>query len=154
MNFWIEHKRKKLHEVLKRIDILIINEYEARQLTEEANLLRAAKKILTYGPAKIIIKKGENGLLFISKRDFFVCPAYPLETIFDPTGAGDTFAGGFMGYLASRGCFDDSAIRNGLVYGTIMASFAVEDYDIRALVRLNNNLIEKRVSSFKNICSF
>jgi len=154
MNFWIEHKRKSLLKVLKKIDILVINEYEARELTKEGNLLKAGKKIILYGPKKVIIKKGENGLIFISKKGFFTCPAYPMETVFDPTGAGDTFAGGFLGYLASKNSFNDARLKRALVYGTIMASFAVEDFDIRALAKLRHSSIEKRFKSFREICRF
>lgn len=155
IDFWIEHKRRKLLEVLRRVDICIINEFEARKLTREANLLRAGKRIISYGPDKVAIKKGENGLLFVSKKSFFVCPAYPLETVYDPTGAGDTFAGGFLGYLATvKDMNKEKHLRKALIYGSIMASFDVEDFDIRALARLKRKLIEKRVSSFRRICRF
>lgn len=155
IELWIEHKRKRLLEVLKRVDICIINEFEARKLTKEANLLRAGKRIISYGPDKVVIKKGENGLLFVSKKGFFVCPAYPLETVYDPTGAGDTFAGGFLGYLSTvKGMNEEAHLRRALVYGSIMASFNVEDFDIRVLARLKPNLIEKRVKTFRRICQF
>lgn len=154
MNYWIEHKRKRLLEVLKKIDIFVINEYEARELTRETSLIKAGKKIILYGPKRVIIKKGENGLLFVSKKGFFACPAYPMETVFDPTGAGDTFAGGFLGYLAAKNKLDDARLKRALVYGTIMASFAVEDFDIKALTGLRRNRIEERFKSFKQFCRF
>ncbi len=154
MNFWIERKRNKLLEVLKRLDILIINEYEARQLTRESNLLKAGKKIISYGAKKVVIKKGENGALFVSKSGFFTCAAYLMEDVLDPTGAGDTFAGGFLGYLSKSKRYDDSAIRTALAYGTVMASFAVENFDIKGLAGLTSVKIQKRLKVFKRICSF
>ncbi|NQT95566.1 MAG: sugar kinase [Candidatus Omnitrophica bacterium] len=154
MNFWIGHKKKKLLEVLKNIDMLILNEHEARQLTKEGNLLKAGRAIIRYGTKKVIIKKGEDGVLFVSKRGFFTCPAYLMEDIYDPTGAGDTFAGGFLGYLSKVGRLDDAAIRRALVYGTIMASFTVEAYDIKSLAKLNRAKIERRFKVFKSLCSF
>ena len=101
IEYWIRNKRHKLIKVLKQIDIFIINEDEAHLLTKEANLLKAAKKIISYGPPRVIIKKGEHGLLYVTKKKLFSCPGYPLETVYDPTGAGDSFAGGFLGFLAS-----------------------------------------------------
>lgn len=154
IDFWIVHKRERLLEVLKRVDICIINEFEARKLTKEANLLRAGKRIISYGPDKVVIKKGENGLLFVSKHGFFVCPAYPLETVYDPTGAGDTFAGGFLGYLSTVKRMNEEALRRALVYGSIMASFVVEDFDIRSLAVLRRSLVRKRFKTFKRICRF
>lgn len=153
MNFWIESKRKVLLKLLKKIDILLINEYEARQLTKEINLLKAGREIISYGVKKIVIKKGENGVLFVSKKSFFTCPAYLMEDVYDPTGAGDTFAGGFLGYLSKVNKFDDKSIKKALSYGTIMASFTVEDYDIRSLQKQNRSSIERRSRSFKRIAS-
>jgi sugar/nucleoside kinase (ribokinase family) len=154
MNFWIEHKLPSLLKVLEKIDILIINEYEARQLTKTSSLLRAARSIIKKGPKKVIIKKGENGVLFVSKSGFFTCPAYLMEDILDPTGAGDTFAGGLLGYLAKIDKFDDIAIKKALAYGTIMASFAVESYDIKGLSGLQKSDIQKRLKYFRQSCSF
>lgn len=152
ISFWIDQKRRSLLEVLKRIDIFIINEHEARQLTKEQNLLKAGKKIISYGVGKAIIKKGENGLLYITKKGVLACPAYPLEEVCDPTGAGDTFAGGFLGYLASARSRDEKAFKRALVYGSIMASFVVEHYDIKVHQRLNRRLIDQRAKAFKKIC--
>jgi len=154
MNFWIEHKRRSLIEVLKRIDILIINEYEARQLTKESNLLKAARRIISWGTKKVVIKKGEDGVLFVSKKVFFSCPAYLMEDVLDPTGAGDTFAGGFLGYLAKNQKLDDRTIKKALIYGTIMSSFTVEDYDIKSLKKQNKQSIENRFKKFKRLCTF
>jgi len=153
MNLWISIKKKRLIEVLKRIDMLILNEHEARQFTKQGNLLKAAREIIKYGPKKVIIKKGEDGVLFVSKSGFFTCPAYLMEDIHDPTGAGDTFAGGFLGYLSKVGSISDDAIRRALVYGTIMASFTVEAYDIKGLARLNKSKIDKRLKTFKKLCT-
>ncbi|MFH1868308.1 MAG: PfkB family carbohydrate kinase [Candidatus Omnitrophota bacterium] len=153
ISLWIEHKRKSLLEVLGRIDVFIINEHEARQLTKEPNLLKAGKRIISYGVDKVIIKKGENGLLYFTKKSFVICPAYLLENIKDPTGAGDTFAGGFLGYLASRKKRDEKAFKRALIYGSVMASFVVEHYDIKAHNRLNRRMIEQRALAFKHICS-
>lgn len=154
MNLWIEHKRDKLLEVLKRIDIVILNKYEARELTKEPNLLKAAKKIISWGTKKVVIKKGEDGVLFVSQKSFFASPAYLVEDVYDPTGAGDTFAGGFLGYLSNAAKLNDAAIKKALVYGTIMASFTVESYNISSLVKQNTKTIEKRFKLFKKFCSF
>jgi sugar/nucleoside kinase (ribokinase family) len=154
MNFWIERKRKKLLDVIKRLDILTINEHEARQLTEEPSLLKAGRKIILYGAKNVVIKKGENGVLLVSKNGFFNCPAYIMEDVLDPTGAGDTFAGGLLGYLAKIKKFNNSTLKTALVYGAVMASFAVESYDIKGLVGLTPSKIEKRLKAFKKTCSF
>ena len=153
MNFWIDSKRKELLRLFKKIDILLINEYEARQLTRMSNLLKAGRKIISYGVDKVVIKKGENGVLFVSEKSFFTCPAYLMEEVYDPTGAGDTFAGGFLGYLSKINKFDDKSIKKALCYGTIMASFTVEDYDIKSLKKQNKVSIEQRFRSFKRIAS-
>lgn len=154
MNFWIERKRKKLLEVIKKLDILTINEHEARQLTGEPGLLKAGRKIISYGAKRVVIKKGENGVLLVSKAGFFTCPAYLMEEVLDPTGAGDTFAGGFLGYLSKMKRYDDVSVKTALAYGTVMASFAVENFDIRGLAGLNSSKIEKRLKDFKKTCSF
>ncbi len=153
MNFWIDSKRKELLKLFKKIDILLINEYEARQLTKMSNLIKAGRKIISYGVDKVVIKKGENGVLFVSEKSFFTCPAYLMEEVYDPTGAGDTFAGGFLGYLSKINKFDDKSIKKALCYGTIMASFTVEDYDIKSLKKQNKVSIERRFRSFKRIAS-
>jgi sugar/nucleoside kinase (ribokinase family) len=152
IGLWIKTKQKELLEVLKRIDIFFINEHEARELTKENNLVLAGKKIISFGPKKVIIKKGENGLLYVSREGFFVLPAYPLEKVVDPTGAGDTFAGGFLGYLASQRNINEKITRQALVYGSVMATFTVEDYDIKGLLKLNQKTIDSRARRFKDLC--
>ena len=155
MNFWISLKRESLIQTLKRIDIFLLNEAEARQLSGESNLIRAAKKIHAHGPRIIIIKRGEHGALLYNEGRIFVLSAFPLETVQDPTGAGDTFAGGFMGYLAkSQNELDDTTLRKAIVYGTVMASFNVEDFSFNRLKTLDWGLIEQRYRSLLNALSF
>ncbi len=156
MNFWISLKKEALIETLKSIDIFLLNEAEARQLSGESNLIRAAKKIHTRGgPRIIIIKRGEHGALLYNEGRIFVLSAFPLETVQDPTGAGDTFAGGFMGYLAkSQNELDDTTLRKAIVYGTVMASFNVEDFSFNRLKTLDWGLIEQRYRSLLNALSF
>lgn len=154
MNYWIEKENKKLRSVLRNIDMIIINEGEARELADEPNTIRAAKKIQTMGPRYIIIKRGEYGAMFFSKKNIFVLPAFPLEQLFDPTGAGDSFAGGFMGYLASCGDTGEDAMRQGIVAGSVIASFNVEDFGIKRLTGLNYQEINKRLKFFKNLVNF
>ncbi|MBI2646307.1 MAG: bifunctional hydroxymethylpyrimidine kinase/phosphomethylpyrimidine kinase [Deltaproteobacteria bacterium] len=155
MNFWISLKRESLIQTLKRIDIFLLNEAEARQLSGESNLIRAAKKIHACGPRIIIIKRGEHGALLYNEGRIFVLSAFPLETVQDPTGAGDTFAGGFMGYLAkSQNELDDTTLRKAIVYGTVMASFNVEDFSFNRLKTLDWGLIEQRYRSLLNALSF
>jgi sugar/nucleoside kinase (ribokinase family) len=128
MNFWIERKRDELLEVIKHVDVLTINDGEARQLTDEVNLVKAAHRILSQGPRILIIKRGEYGVLMFNGTRVFAAPAYPLEAVFDPTGAGDTFAGGMMGYLANVQTISDETLRRAIVFGSVMASFNVEDF--------------------------
>ena len=155
MNYWIENKRKSLLRTLKKVDMLLLNEAEARELTGESNLLKAGKAILALGPKKTIIKKGEHGVLSFSDNSVFSAPAYLLGTVNDPTGAGDTFAGGFMGYLRKSGRFSsDSEIRKGIIYGTIMASYAVEDFSVRRLTNLSYSDIQKRYYSYKQLTRY
>ncbi|MDD5613659.1 MAG: PfkB family carbohydrate kinase [Candidatus Omnitrophica bacterium] len=154
MNYWIENKRKKLINLLKRVDIFIINESESKELTYEANLIKAGKKILRFGPKIIVIKKGEHGVLLFTKDHMFTTPAYLLESVFDPTGAGDTFAGGFMGYLAKHKKIGQGTLRKAVIYGSIMATFAVEDFSLGKLGSISKSDIEKRIKTFKKITSF
>ena len=153
MNIWIENKRQALLKTLRLIDILFLNDSEARQLTGEANLIKAGKEILKFGPKSVIIKKGEHGVMYISPNSFFTIPAYPLESVCDPTGAGDSFAGGFLGYLAKEGG-DEKKIRQALVYATIIASFTVEDFSLERLKHVTDKEIEKRFQEFKDMISF
>jgi len=151
MNYWIESTPEQLSEMLKRIDILIINDSEARALAGEANLVRAARRILSMGPSRLVVKRGEYGAAMFSEESFFATPAYPLEEVFDPTGAGDSFAGGFMGYLAATNATDDGAIRRAIIYGSVMASFNVEEFGCERLRRLTYDEINAR---FKQLRAF
>ena len=154
MNFWIDGKREALINTLKRVDILLINEAETRQLANEANLVKAARVILDMGPSSLVVKRGEYGVLVFSDQGVFSAPAYPLEEVFDPTGAGDTFAGGFMGYLASTDNLSDSSIRKATVFGSVMASFTVEDFSLNRLRDLTWPEIETRFRKFQALTQF
>jgi len=151
MNFWIEGKREDLLRVLARVDVLLINDAEARMLAREPNLIKAARAIATMGPKTVVIKRGEYGALLVSNGQFFFAPAYPLESVFDPTGAGDTFAGGFMGYLAQQDATDAAALRRAMVRGAAMASFTVEDFSLERLKRLESREIEERLRIFADM---
>ena len=149
MNFWIENKPEELKRLLGKVNILIINDSEARQLSEEPMMLRAAKKIMDMGPEFLIVKRGEYGALLFSREDLFFAPSYMLEQVLDPTGAGDTFAGGFMGYVASRDKdLDFAGFKKGVAYGSVLASFTVEDFSVRRLGSLQKEEIEKRYAQF------
>jgi sugar/nucleoside kinase (ribokinase family) len=154
MNFWISSKPEALKKVLERVDIFIINEGEARQLSGEANLVRAARKIISMGAKTLIIKRGEYGVLMFNGSSIFAAPAYPLEEVFDPTGAGDTFAGGFMGYLANSGDASEKGIRQAIIFGSVMASFNVEDFSLNRLKQLDYSDIEERYRDFKSMTHF
>ncbi len=152
MNFWIASKKEKVFEVFSRVDAVTINEGEIRELTEEYNTVKAARKILNLGPQYVIIKRGEYGVLVFEKSgDIFFAPAYPLEVVFDPTGAGDTFAGGMMGYLASK---KDSGleIRRAVVYGSVLASFNVEKFSFNKLLEISTQEVEDRFREFLSFC--
>jgi sugar/nucleoside kinase (ribokinase family) len=151
MNFWIQGKRDALLRVLREVDVVTINEGEARQLAGEANLIKAARGIRSMGPRTVVVKRGEYGALMLAEDGFFVVPAYPLESVYDPTGAGDTFAGGFIGYLASQDAVDALTIRRGLVYGSVMASFTVEDFSLNRLSRLKQPEIAERYAAFHEL---
>lgn len=154
MNFWISSKLDSLKRVIERVDIFIINEGEARQLSGEANLVKAARKLLDLGVKTLIVKRGEYGVLMFTRSTVFSAPAYPLEVVFDPTGAGDTFAGGFMGYLANTGDLSEEGIRQAIIFGSVMASFNVEDFSLNRLKRLDYPEIEERYRSFKAMTHF
>src|SRR5258708_3106302 len=128
MNFWISSMKDALIETIKVVDCIIINDAEARQLTDEPNIHKAAKVIIDYGLKAMVIKRGEYGATLFTKDGYFVVPAYPLESVFDPTGAGDTFGGGFMGYLAAQNEISDASLRRAMIYGSVMASFNVEKF--------------------------
>ncbi len=154
MNYWIERTPQQLGDVLKRVDVLLVNDSEARQLASEANLVKAARQIHNMGPKIIIIKKGEHGALMISGGKYFWAPAFPLENVFDPTGAGDTFAGGFMGYLAHAGKVSDETLRQAVIYGSTFASFVVEDFSLGRIRHLEQAEISSRFTDFHTMTRF
>jgi sugar/nucleoside kinase (ribokinase family) len=154
MNFWISSMKDKLIETIKVVDCIIINDAEARQLTDEPNIHKAAKIILDYGLKAVVIKRGEYGATLFTKDSYFACPAYPLESVFDPTGAGDTFAGGFMGYLASQKEITDEVLRRAMIYGSVMASFNVEKFGTERVDALDYPEINARFKAFKKITHF
>ncbi len=154
MNFWIDHRREDLLGLLPRIHVLLINEGEARQLSGEHSLILAGRKILGWGPKRVIIKRGEYGVLNVSPEDLFAAPAYPLEEVFDPTGAGDTFAGGFMGFLAQAGDMAPATIRKAIVMGSVMASFDVESFSLDRLRTLRKDEIQARYGAFERLTNF
>jgi sugar/nucleoside kinase (ribokinase family) len=151
MNFWIHGKDEALRRVLAKVDVVTINDGEARQLASEPNLIRAARAIASMGPRTVVVKRGEYGALMLAADTFFYVPAYPLESVYDPTGAGDTFAGGFMGYLAAQERVDAAAMRRALVYGSVMASFTVEDFSLKRLTRLKPADIADRYTAFHDL---
>jgi len=154
MNFWIESRRPDLLKLLERVDLITLNDAEARQLTEEFNLVKAARWIMARGPQLVLIKKGEHGAFMFTPSSIFFAPAYPLESVFDPTGAGDSFAGGFMGYLARSGDLSDASLRRAVVHGSAMGSFAVEKFSIDRLMEITPTDIRRRVSEFYSLTSF
>lgn len=154
MNFWIEGAFDALREVLSRVDCLIVNDGEARLLTNEPNLIKAARLIMEMGPHILIIKKGEHGALLFTDNGIFSAPAYPLENIFDPTGAGDTFAGGFIGYLSRCGEVNDANLRRAVINGSAMASYCVEQFSLDALKDLSQEKIRERIDAFRHLAHF
>jgi sugar/nucleoside kinase (ribokinase family) len=154
MNYWIERSRESLLQTIERVDLVIINDAEARQLTGIPNLIKAARKILSWGPKALIVKRGEYGAALFTAESYFAIPAYPLESVFDPTGAGDTFAGGFMGYLASQPKLDEGAMRRAMIFGSVMASFNVEEFGTERVRRLTHKEINERFRAFKQMTHF
>src|SRR5215212_1334097 len=154
MNFWMEIAMPKLKEVLMKVDALLVNDSEARQLSGEYSLVKAARKILTMGPKYLIIKKGEHGALLFHGNDVFLAPALPLEDVFDPTGAGDTFAGGFIGHLAKTGDISFENMKRGIIVGSAMASFCVEKFGATRLKEISHKDITDRIQQFKDLVSF
>jgi sugar/nucleoside kinase (ribokinase family) len=154
MNYWIERTNAELRETLKHVDILMINDSETRELSSEHNLLRAARHIFKMGPKTLVVKRGEYGAMMVDKRGVFCVPAFPLEEPHDPTGAGDSFAGGFMGYLAGCGGKTDAALRRAMVYGSVMGSFAVEKFGLDRLRHLKRNEIHARARHFAKLTQF
>ena len=154
MNLWIEHTKESLLRTISVVDVVIINDAEARQLTGIPNLIKAARTILSWGPKALIIKRGEYGAALFTADSYFAIPAYPLESVFDPTGAGDTFAGGFMGYLASQERLDEDAMRRAMIFGSVMASFNVEEFGTARVRRLTHEEINDRFRAFKRMTHF
>jgi sugar/nucleoside kinase (ribokinase family) len=154
MNYWIERTNADLIETLRHVDILMINDAETRQLSSEHNLLRAAKRIFKMGPSTLVVKRGEYGAMMVDKRGVFCVPAFPLEEPHDPTGAGDSFAGGFMGYLAAAGDKTDASLRRAMVYGSVMGSFTVEKFGLDRLKTLKRSEIHARARHFAKLTQF
>ena len=154
MNYWIERSNAELRETLKHVDILMINDSETRELSSEHNLLRAAKHIFKMGPATLVVKRGEYGAMMVDKHGVFCVPAFPLEEPHDPTGAGDSFAGGFMGYLGGCGDKSDASLRRAMVYGSVLGSFAVERFGLERLRHLKRSEIHARARHFVKLTQF
>jgi sugar/nucleoside kinase (ribokinase family) len=154
MNYWIERTNDELRETLKHVDILMINDSETRQLSNEHNLLRAAKHIFKMGPSTLVVKRGEYGAMLVDKNGVFCVPAFPLEEPHDPTGAGDSFAGGFMGHLAGAGSTNDASLRRAMVYGSVLGSFTVERFGLERLLHLKRSEIHARARHFSKLTQF
>jgi sugar/nucleoside kinase (ribokinase family) len=154
MNYWIEGSNAQLRETLKYVDVLTINDDETRQLTGEHNLLRASRHVFKLGPKILIIKRGEHGALMVHPKFIFSVPAFPLEEVHDPTGAGDTFAGGFMGYLAKAGNMNEQNLRRAMVYGSVLASFTVEKFGVERLAKVTMREINDRARKFAKLTAF
>ncbi len=154
MNLWIETQRDSLLELLKHIDGLVLNDGEARMLTEKVNLVQAGEWVLDRGPRFVIIKKGEHGAMFLSDKDRFVMPAFPLGDVVDPTGAGDSFAGGFMGYLASTGRTDSEGLKTAMAYGTVIASINVQDFSLRRFQQTERAHVDQRLDEYRSMLRF
>ncbi|MEN8375463.1 MAG: PfkB family carbohydrate kinase [Gemmatimonadota bacterium] len=154
MNYWIERTPDELMKLLERVDVLLVNDAEARELSGEHNLVRAARWIRARGPEMVVIKKGENGAILFGPDATFFVPGFPLEDVFDPTGAGDAFAGGFLGYLAHRGAAGTQDLKRAMVYGSVMGSFAVEQFGLRRFISLALQEVDDRVRDFQAMTSF
>jgi sugar/nucleoside kinase (ribokinase family) len=154
MNLWIENARESLLRTISGVDVVIINDAEARQLTKIPNLIKAARTVLSWGPKALIVKRGEYGAALFTRESYFAIPAYPLESVFDPTGAGDTFAGGFMGYLSSQERLNEAAMRRAMIFGSVMASFNVEEFGTARVQRLTHDEINQRFREFKQMTHF
>ena len=154
MNFWMDSALKELMEVIAKVDVITINDEEARQLSGEYSLVKAAQKIMEMGPKYVVIKKGEHGALLFGNDDVFFAPAMPLREVFDPTGAGDTFAGGFTGYLARTGDYSYNNMKNAVINGSALASFCVEKFGPERLLNLTNRDVHQRIQQFKSLTQF
>jgi len=154
MNLWIDIRRDSLEKVVRKADILILNDEELADFSGEANLVQAVRKVAAMGPSSIVVKRGEYGALLYSEESFFFAPAYPLEKVVDPTGAGDTFAGGFIGHIASEGKSDQATLREAIVYGSVTASFTVEDFSMERLKTLDLEQIDRRYTRMREMVRF
>jgi sugar/nucleoside kinase (ribokinase family) len=154
MNYWIASKKDSLTRIFGQVDLIVINEAEVRQYTEEPNLVKGARQILALGARTLVIKRGEYGVLMITPDAVFAVPAYPLENVFDPTGAGDTFAGGFLGYLASRRDHDDRELRRAIIFGSVLASFTVEKFSLDRLREITLADVQQRYQAFRTLTQF
>jgi sugar/nucleoside kinase (ribokinase family) len=154
MDLWIREQHGELMTLLKRIDGLVMNDSEAKLLTNDENLVAAGHKILQLGPRFVVIKKGEHGAMFFSQHETYVLPAFPTERVIDPTGAGDSFAGGMMGYLASRGNFEPKTLKEAMAYGILVASYAVEDFSLDRLQAIARSDLDSRMERYRKMLSF
>lgn len=154
MNYWITSEKAALERIFREVDLIIINEAEVRQFTNEANLVKGCRQILDLGPKTLVVKRGEYGVLMITKEAIFAAPAYPLENVFDPTGAGDTFAGGFLGYLASREEIHDRELRRAIIFGSVLASFTVEKFSLDRLREISLADVHERYQDFRALTHF
>jgi sugar/nucleoside kinase (ribokinase family) len=154
MNLWINIKRDALERVFREVDLIVINEAEVRMFTKEPNLIKGARSILALGPKILVIKRGEYGVIMVTSDAIFAAPAYPLENVFDPTGAGDTFAGGFLGYLASRPEIHDRELRRAIIFGSVLASFTVEKFSLDRLREITVREIHERYQDFRALTHF
>ena len=154
MNFWIQSRRPELLELLGHVDLVTLNDAEARQLTEKANLVQAAQWIMGRGPRHVIIKKGEHGAFMFTEKSIFFAPAFPLESVFDPTGAGDAFAGGFIWYLAATDDLSEANMRRAVIFGSVMGSFAVEQFSIERLMTVTRAEIDQRMREMRRLVAF
>jgi cytidine kinase len=154
MDHWIRDQRRELFDLLKRIDGLVLNDSEAKLLTGDDNLVRAGHTVREMGPSFVVIKKGEHGAMFFSKHETYVLPAYPTLQVVDPTGAGDSFAGGMMGYLAEQDNFDPKTLKQAMAYGILIASFTVEDFSLDRLRTIHREDLERRMEEYKKMLSF
>lgn len=154
MDLWIRTQREQLAELFRRIDGLVLNDSEARLLTGDENLVRAGLAVLEMGPRFVVIKKGEHGAMFFSRHETYVLPAYPTPRVVDPTGAGDSFAGGMMGYLAQQGNFDPKTLKEAMAYGIVVASFTVEDFSLDRLKRIERADLDRRLEEYRRMLSF
>lgn len=154
MNFWMDNALDKLMQVIQNVDVITINDEEARQLTGEYSLVAAARKIHAMGPEYVVVKKGEHGALLFNNKDIFCAPALPLENVFDPTGAGDSFAGGFAGFLSKSGDFSFSGLKRAVIYGSALASFCVEKFGTERMLSLTSIELKQRLNQFKELTHF